>query len=121
MQDPWLRRRSPQSAFASSAAIDFFSVSPTERPASRAPLKTISVLCQEKGISEATFYAWRKQFHDTSIKEMQNLKELEKENARLKKLLAERDLENDVLKVMLTKTGKHSLEAELRVTGLSLR
>ena len=65
--------------------------------------KTIGTLCQEKGISEATFYAWRKKFHGTSTKEVQKLRELEKENARLKKLLAERDLENDVLKEALTK------------------
>lgn len=66
--------------------------------------KTISVICREKGISEATFYAWRKKFHGTSsTKDVQKLRELEKENARLKKLLAERDLENDVLKEALTK------------------
>ena len=69
--------------------------------------KTVASVCQEKGISEATFYAWRKKFHGTnstnSTKEVQKLRELEKENARLKKLLAERDLENDVLKEALTK------------------
>jgi len=32
--------------------------------------KTISVTCQEKGISEATFYAWRKKFHGTSTKDV---------------------------------------------------
>ncbi len=65
--------------------------------------KTVAALCQEKGISEATFYAWRKKFNGTSTKEVQKLRELEKENARLKKLLAERDLENDVLKEALSK------------------
>ena len=65
--------------------------------------KTIGALCQEKEISEATFYAWRKKFHGTSHREVQKLRELEKENARLKKLLAERDLENDVLKEALAK------------------
>ncbi len=65
--------------------------------------KTVAALCQEKGISEATFYAWRKKFNGASTKEVQKLRELEKENARLKKLLAERDLENDVLKEALAK------------------
>ena len=65
--------------------------------------KTISALCQEKGISQATFYEWRKKFNGASTKDVQRLRELEKENARLKKLLAERDLENDVLKEALTK------------------
>ena len=65
--------------------------------------KTVGTLCGEKGISEATFYAWRKKFNGSSTKEMHRLRELEKENARLKKLLAERDLENDVLKEALSK------------------
>lgn len=65
--------------------------------------KTVATICQEKGISEAIFYAWRKKFNGTNTKEVQRLRELEKENARLKKLLAERDLENDVLKEALAK------------------
>lgn len=65
--------------------------------------KPITVLCREKGISEATFYTWRQKFGGLNHKEVQRLKELEKENARLKKLLAERDLENDVLKEALSK------------------
>ena len=65
--------------------------------------KPISELCKEKGISEATFYAWRKKFGGMQTRDVQRLRELEKENARLKRLLAERDLENDVLKEALTK------------------
>ena len=65
--------------------------------------KTVATLCQEKEISEATFYAWRKKFNGSSTKDVQKLRELEKENSRLKKLLAERDLENDVLKEALSK------------------
>ena len=65
--------------------------------------KPIIEVCREKGISEATFYAWRKKFGGLQTRDVQRLKELEKENARLKKLLAERVLENDVLKEALTK------------------
>jgi putative transposase len=65
--------------------------------------KPISDLCKEKGISEATFYAWRKKFGGLQTKDVQRLKELEKENARLKRLLAEKVLENDVMKEALTK------------------
>lgn len=65
--------------------------------------KPISDLCREKGLSQATFYAWRQKFGGMQTREVQRLKELEKENARLKKLLAERDLENDVLKEALVK------------------
>jgi putative transposase len=38
--------------------------------------KTVANLCQEKGISEATFYAWHKKFHDSSTKDVQKLHEL---------------------------------------------
>jgi putative transposase len=65
--------------------------------------KPIATLCQEKGISEATFYTWRKKFGGTDAKDVQRLKELEKENARLKKLLANRDLEIDCLKEITSK------------------
>lgn len=64
---------------------------------------TIAALCKERGISEVTFYRWRTKFDGMQVKETQRLRELEKENARLKRLLAERDLENDVLKEALTK------------------
>lgn len=65
--------------------------------------KTIAALCKEHSISEATFYAWRKKFGGMDTRDVQRLKELEKENSRLKKLLAERMLENDVMKEVLTK------------------
>ena len=65
--------------------------------------KPVVELCKDRGISEATFYTWRKKFGDMATKDVQRLRELEKENARLKRLLAERVLENDVLKEALTK------------------
>jgi putative transposase len=65
--------------------------------------KPITTLCREKGISEATFYAWRKKFGGMETRDVARLKELEKENARLKKLLANRDLEIDCLKEVAAK------------------
>ena len=67
--------------------------------------KPIIELCRERGISEATFYAWRKKFGGLQTRDVQRLKELEKENARLKRLLAERVLEIDLLKELLEKKG----------------
>ena len=63
----------------------------------------ISAVCKDKGITQTTFYRWRKQFGGMSVSEAQKLRELEKENARLKKLLADRCLEVDVLKEALSK------------------
>ena len=65
--------------------------------------KPVVELCKDKGISEATFYAWRKKFGGMQTRDVQRLRELEKENARLKRLLAERVLELDVVKEALTK------------------
>ena len=64
---------------------------------------TIQAICREHGITEPTFYRWRKMYGGMSVSEASRLKELEKENARLKRLLAERDLEVDVLKEYLAK------------------
>ncbi len=60
--------------------------------------KPIVELCKDKGISEATFSTWRKKFGGMQTRDVQRLRELEKENARLKRLLAERVLEPDVVK-----------------------
>lgn len=63
----------------------------------------INTLCREHNVSEATFYTWRKKFGGVNTREVQRLRELEKENARLKKLLADRDLEIDCLKEVNSK------------------
>ena len=55
-------------------------------------------LCRKHGISDATFYTWRKKFGGMEVSEAKRLKALEAENARLKKLLAEQTLENAILK-----------------------
>ena len=67
--------------------------------------QTIGAICREHGIAEATFYRWRNAYAGMAIADVQRLKELEKENARLKRLLAERLLENDLLKELLEKKG----------------
>lgn len=65
--------------------------------------QTVTAICREHGIAEATFYRWRKAYSGLNVQEVQRLKELEKENARLKRLLAERVLEIDLLKELLAK------------------
>ena len=49
---------------------------------------TIEALCCDKGITQTTFYRWRRIYGGMNVSEAQRLKELEKENARLKRLLA---------------------------------
>ena len=65
--------------------------------------KTIRDLCREYNLTETTFYRWRKIYGGMSVSEAHHLKKLQKENARLKRLLAERDLEIDALKEYLAK------------------
>ncbi len=67
--------------------------------------QSVAAVCREHGIAETTFYRWRTAYGGMSVPEAQRLKELEKENARLKRLLAERLLELDLLKELLQKKG----------------
>ena len=59
---------------------------------------TVPEVARDLGISEPTFHRWRKRYGGMSSQEAKRLKELEKENARLKKLLAEKELDIDLLK-----------------------
>ena len=60
-------------------------------------------LCRKHGFSDATFYTWRRKFGGMSVPDAKRLRELEVENARLKKLLAESLLENEVTREALRK------------------
>lgn len=60
-------------------------------------------LCRKHGFSEASYYLWRSKFGGMSVPEAKRLKELESENTRLKKLLAESMLENEIVKEALKK------------------
>ena len=60
-------------------------------------------LCRKYGISDATFYTWRKKYGGMEVSEAKRLKALEDENARLKKLLAESMMDVSTLREMLGK------------------
>jgi putative transposase len=63
----------------------------------------IKELCRRHGFSEASYYLWRSKFGGMSVSDARRLKELETENTRLKKLLAEAMLENEVTREALRK------------------
>ena len=67
-----------------------------------AGLSTAEV-CRKHGISTATFYAWKAKFGGMNVSEAKRLKQLEDENAKLKKLLADVMLDNAALKDLVTK------------------
>ena len=60
-------------------------------------------LCRKYGISDATFYTWRKKYGGMEVSEARRLKALENENVRLKKLLAESMMDVSTLREMLGK------------------
>ena len=60
--------------------------------------QTIGAICQKLAISEQTFHRWRNQYGGMKASEAKRLKELEQENARLKKLVADLSLDNAMLK-----------------------
>ena len=60
--------------------------------------KTISVACKEAGTTEQNYYRWRKEYGGLRTDQAKRLKELEKENARLKKLVANQALDMEILK-----------------------
>ena len=70
------------------------------READKSPVVRVA---KKHGISEQTIYAWRKRFGKLEAVDVKRLRQLEQENAKLKKLVAERDLEIDVMKEIAAK------------------
>jgi putative transposase len=65
--------------------------------------QSVVQLCREHGVSEATFYRWKSKYGGLEVNEARRLKQLEEENTRLKRLLAEAMLDNAALKDVLAK------------------
>jgi transposase-like protein len=70
------------------------------READEAPVAEVA---KKHGVSDVTIYAWRKRFGKLEAVDVKRLRQIESENARLKKLLAERDLEIEVMKEIAAK------------------
>jgi len=67
---------------------------------------SVPELCRELGISSATFYKWRAKYGGMDTSLMDRMKELEAENARLKKMYVEERLKADILKEAMAKSGE---------------
>jgi putative transposase len=86
----------------------------------------VKELCRKHGFSEASFYLWRGKYGGMDISDAKRLKALETENARLKKLLAESMLENEVTrealrKKMVTAPARRELVRWMQTKGVSER
>ena len=64
---------------------------------------SITELCRLRGISQSTFYTWRKQYGTMTVDEATKLKALEAENAKLKKLVADLSIDKLALEELLSK------------------
>jgi putative transposase len=60
-------------------------------------------ICRKHNISDATFYTWRKKYRGMETEDLRRLKQLEEENRKLKRLLADSILDNDALRAALSK------------------
>ena len=63
----------------------------------------VEEVCRKMGISEATFYNWKKKFGGLGITELRRLREMEEENSQLKKLVADLSLDKQILQDVLKK------------------
>jgi putative transposase len=59
---------------------------------------TVKAVCAKHNVSEATFYAWKRKFGGMDVAEARKLRALEDENARLKRLVADLSVQNQILK-----------------------
>ena len=78
--------------------------------------KAVREVCAAHGVSDATFYTWKRKYAGMETQDVGRLRELEKENDDLKRLLAERDLEVAAVRKLFRKNG-WSLPSELRERG----
>jgi len=65
--------------------------------------KTAEAICRELGVSQASFYTWKKQYAGLGIAELRELRQLREENGRLKRLVADLTLDRQILQEALTK------------------
>lgn len=64
---------------------------------------SVDEVCRKMGISQATFYSWRKKFGGLGVAELRRLRQLEEENRKLKQLVADLSLDKAMLQEVLTK------------------
>jgi transposase-like protein len=60
--------------------------------------KTVSVVCKQIGVTDQTYFRWRKEYGGLKVDQARRFKELDQENARLKRLLAEAELDKAILR-----------------------
>jgi len=67
--------------------------------------KTVAEVCRENAVSQNTYYVWRRKYAGIEAEDLRKLRDLERENDALKRLLAERELEISAVKTVFRKNG----------------
>jgi putative transposase len=65
--------------------------------------ESVAELCRKMGVSEATYYNWKRKYKGMGVSELRRMKELEEENRRLKGLVADLSLDKHILQDVLSK------------------
>ena len=65
--------------------------------------RSVNELCREHGVSDATFYTWRRKYRGLELNDLKKLRQLEDENRRLKKLVADQALDIQMLRDVVKK------------------
>jgi len=66
-------------------------------------VETVSTTCRKMGVSEATFYNWKKKYGGMGVSDVRELRQLREENAKLKRLVADLSLDKHILQEVLAK------------------
>ncbi|SUX54324.1 Transposase [Chromobacterium vaccinii] len=74
---------------------------------------TVAEVCRKMGVSEATFYNWKKKYGGLGVSELRRLKQLEEENARLKRMVADLSLDKQMLQEVIQKAVRPARKREL--------
>lgn len=72
---------------------------------SEAAKGNVAGICRKYGISDATYYNWKRKYEGMSVSELRKLHALEEENRKLKRIVADKELDIDALKALLEKYG----------------
>lgn len=72
---------------------------------------TVTDVCREYGVSQATYYKWKSKYGGMEAADIKRLKELEEENRKLKRMFANLSLEHEVLKDIIAKSSEANREA----------
>lgn len=67
--------------------------------------RTVAEVCRSHGVSENSFYVWKRKYAGLQTEDLRRLRELERENSQLKRIVAEQTMELDIVKGVMRKNG----------------